>query len=165
MSTAIIYAGHLGSTKKAAEIIAKKLGKTDIYNAADKFLPELESYENVIFGFNVRMNRLNAKTLNKAKKLKKRLYGKKVYSYIVCVREENEDYYMYKAMKKIPGTVKSVCLGGVLNPSCASSLARKVVAQLIEEFRREGKPLPKLDREKAECFADEIINYSVEIYG
>lgn len=165
MATAIIYAGHLGSTKKAAEIIARRLGKTDIYNAEGRALPDLEPYENVIFGCNVRMNRLNSKTVRKAKRLKKQLYGKKVYCYILCCREENEEFYIEKAMRKIPGAIKCVCLGGVLDSSVAPWTTRKVIDSLLEDYRRLGKPAPRLDKEKTERFADEIKNYSVELNG
>lgn len=60
MKTLIVYATKNGTTKKAAEILAERLGGADVKNiACDTF--SLADYDRVLVGSNIRMGTVDRK--------------------------------------------------------------------------------------------------------
>lgn len=61
MKTLIVYATKNGTTKKAAEILAERLGGADVKNiACDTF--SLADYDRVLVGSNIRMGTASGST-------------------------------------------------------------------------------------------------------
>ncbi len=67
---AIIYFGNLGTTAKAATLLAEQLSGCSIYDGTKDFFLDYALCEDLIFGVNVRMGRFNKKFLKFYKKFK-----------------------------------------------------------------------------------------------
>lgn len=158
MKTFILYCGHLGSTAKAAEILAAKLGdETEIIDLTKKPVIDFNKAGKIVFGTNVRMFRLNGLYKKYAKKFLKSKVEIPVYLYIVCAMAEKSADYIAKAEKILNGRCAySVYAGGILDVDAAQGFTKKIVESVKAGYEKESKPLPSINEDALNILAGKI---------
>ena len=157
MKNCFIISGHLGSTYKAAEILANELGGENyLFDTAQGEAPaDFGNFDNLIFGTNVRYLCLNKRFKKWAKKLKNNHSPK--YVYVVGATGKNAAKYIAKAYK-IVGEAKNIrYVGGFLNETGAAGMALNVIRSVKAGLTEDGLPLPKLERKELAKLAAEIV--------
>ncbi|MDE5566638.1 MAG: hypothetical protein K2I77_06595, partial [Anaeroplasmataceae bacterium] len=64
----ILYFGHTGTTKKAADLLAKHFNDVEVLEGAKQLKLDYNKYEQVIVGSNIRAGKLNKEFLKWYKK-------------------------------------------------------------------------------------------------
>lgn len=148
MNNLIVSCGHQGCTKAAARKLAKRLdGHTDIVNARNfKRLPPLDyaSYDNYIFGTNIRFGRLNRKFRKFARRLRRFYDGKPVFCYVCCANSTKAETYKRRATKCLGKRAVTVYAGGRLDEDSATGLLRQFLIWYGFHLAFFKRPLPYL---------------------
>lgn len=155
MKTLILYSGHLGSTRSAAEYLATRLNSAVVMSTADKPKVNFADYDTVVFGTNMRMfrpNKLFKKYAQKAKKSQAL-----TYVFVLGAEENNADKNVEKAKACVNNCKHAVYVGGVLDSTNATGFTKSVIDNIVKQLKTEGKPLPSIDYSKLDEFADKIM--------
>lgn len=154
MKTLILYSGHLGSTRSAAEYLATRLNGAEVMSTADKPKVNFADYDVIVFGTNMRMfrpNKLFKKYASKAKKSKAL-----AYVFVLGAEENNADKNVDKAKAYVNNCKLAVYIGGVLDATNATGFAKSVINNIVSELIAEGKPLPSINYSKLDELAEKI---------
>lgn len=154
MKTLILYSSHLGSTKKAAEYLAKQLNSAEVVSTADKPKVNFADYDVIVFGTNMRMFRLNKMFKKYASKAKKTQANS--YVFVLGADDKNAEKNVEKAKAYVNNCKLAVYIGGVLDATNATGFAKSVIDNIVSELIAEGKPLPSIDYSKLDELADKI---------
>lgn len=151
MKILILYSGHLGSTRSAAEYLATKLNGAEVISTADKPKVNFADYDVIVFGTNMRMFRLNKlfkKYASKAKKSKA-----SAYVFVLGAEENNAENNVEKAKACVNNCKNAVYVGGILDSTNASGFAKSVIDNIVNQLKIDGKPLPSIDNSKLDELA------------
>lgn len=154
MKTLILYSGHLGSTRSAAEYLATRLNGTEVLSTADKPKVNFSDYDVVIFGTNMRMFRLNKMFKKYACRAKNSQANS--YVFVLGADDKNAEKNVEKAKAYVNNCNFAVYIGGVLDATNATGFAKSVIDNIISELNAEGKPLPSINYSKLDELADRI---------
>lgn len=153
---AIIYFGNLGTTAKAATLLGEKLTGCSIYDGTKKFFLDYSLCEELIFGVNIRMGKLNRKFVKFYKKLKKQNINCSMNAFLIGADFNKRSTYLSQMEELLPEDARISFFGGDLNLENAKGLSRKVISACIEDFEKKQLPLPSLSLDAIEAFADRI---------
>lgn len=159
MKAAIIYAGHFGTTKKAAEILSSQLNMESVLIDANGGVHEsdISDYGTIIFGSNIRMLMLNKHFRKVAKSLKKSLEFKTVYGYIIGLDATKADKYIVSFKRRLPQTKHVVFAGGALSKA-PKGFTRNIIESVSDSLRKEGKQPPTILEDNLTELANVINN-------
>ncbi|MDE6584750.1 MAG: flavodoxin domain-containing protein [Anaeroplasmataceae bacterium] len=152
----ILYFGHTGTTKKASELLAKSLEDTVVIDGMKKSKIDFSAYEEIIFGINIRMGKLNKKFVSFYKKLSKQHLNLKVHAFLIAADKNQRTKYMNLVRAILPEDAYIGFFGGELDPTRAKGLARAVIVNCINQLLEQNLPLPSIDMEAIEDFVDHI---------
>lgn len=156
MKTLIIASGHCGTTLKAAEKLKDKIGNADIFDTNDKNVKtDFSSYDNFVFGSNIRMFMLNFRFSKWAKKLKKYYKTKNVYGYLIGAMENNETA-LKKFSKKLQNNKGTVFAWGEFAVHMSKGQTQKMYADMKVDCEKKGKELPHIKEEELDRLANLI---------
>lgn len=151
MKTLILYSGHLGSTRSAAEYLATRLNGAEVMSTADKPKVNFADYDVIVFGTNMRMfrsNKLFKKYASKAKKVQANNYV-----FVLGAEENNADKNVEKAKIYVNNCKHAVYVGGILDSANAKGFAKSVIDNIVNQLKIDGKPLPSIDYSKLDELA------------
>lgn len=154
MKTLIMYSGHLGSTRSAAEYLATRLNGAEVMSTADKPKVNFADYDTVVFGTNMRMFRLNKLFKKHAARAKKSRANS--YVFVLGADDKNAEKNVEKAKAYVNNCKSAVYVGGVLDSTNATGFAKSVIDNIVSELNAEGKPLPSINYSKLDELADKI---------
>lgn len=154
MKILILYSGHLGSTKKAAEYLASKLNGAEVMSTADKPKVNFDDYDVFVFGTNMRMFRLNKLFKKYASRAKKSHAS--TYVFVLGAEENNADKNVEKAKACVNNCKLAVYVGGVLDSTNAKGFTKSVIDNIVSQLKADGKSLPSIDYSKLDELADKI---------
>lgn len=154
MKSLILYSGHLGSTRSAAEYLAKQLNGAEVVSTAEKPKVNFADYDVIIFGTNMRMFRLNKMFKKYASKAKKSQANS--YVFVLGADDKNAEKNVEKAKAYVNNCKLAIYIGGVLDATNATGLAKSVIDNIVSELNAEGKPLPSINYSKLDELADKI---------
>lgn len=154
MKTLIMYSGHLGSTRSAAEYLATRLNGAEVMSTADKPKVNFADYDTVVFGTNMRMFRLNKLFKKYAARAKKSRANS--YVFVLGADDKNAEKNVEKAKAYVNNCKSAVYVGGVLDSTNATGFAKSVIDNIVSELNAEGKPLPIINYSKLDELADKI---------
>lgn len=154
MKALILYSGHLGSTRKAAEYLASRLSGAEVVSTAEKQKVNFADYDVVVFGTNMRMFRLNKMFKKYASKAKKSQANS--YVFVLGADDKNAEKNVEKARIYVNNCKLSVYIGGVLDSTNAKGFAKSVIDNIVSELNAEGKPLPSINYSKLDELAEKI---------
>lgn len=155
MKILILYSGHLGSTKSAAEYLATRLNGANVMSTADKPKVNFADYDVIVFGTNMRMFRLNKHFKKYASKAKKSQASG--YVFVLGADDINAEKNAEKARNYVNNCKHAVYVGGVLDSTKATGFAKSVIDNIVNQLKSDGKPLPNIDYSKLDELADTII--------
>lgn len=157
MKTIIIVSGHCGTTLKAAQMIAKKIGGADIFDTKEENTSfDFSSYDTFIFGSNMRMFMLNGRFKKWAGKLKKQYKQKNVYGYLIgCM--ENNDKALSKLSKNLPGNKGVVYAWGEFVTEGVSGQTAGMYENMKKDSIDKGKELPHIREEELDKLANLVM--------
>lgn len=154
MKALILYSGHLGSTRKAAEYLASRLSGAEVVSTAEKPKVNFGDYDVVVFGTNMRMFRLNKMFKKYASKAKKSQANS--YVFVLGADDKNAEKNVEKAKAYVNNCNFAVYIGGVLDSTNATGFAKSVIDNIVSELNAEGKPLPSINFSKLDELAEKI---------
>ncbi|MDE5714944.1 MAG: hypothetical protein K2I42_02320 [Anaeroplasmataceae bacterium] len=160
---AIIYFGHLGSTRKAGEYLKNLLKDTDIFDGNSIKKVDFSPYDTLILGINVRMGKLNKKFIKFIKKLQKRNSSIETHAYIVAADKNLKSTYIHMARGYLSTNSYVIYAGGELDSSNAKGLSKAVIEHCIAQFKAEDLELPTLDFNSLDAFAIELEEKKIPI--
>lgn len=155
MKTLILYSGHLGSTRSAAEYLATRLNGAEVMSTADKPKVNFADYDVIVFGTNMRMfrpNKLFKKYASKTKKSKA-----SAYVFVLGADENNAENNVGKAKACVINCKHAVYVGGILDSTNAKGFAKSVIDNIVNQLKTDGKPLPSIDYSKLDELAEKIM--------
>lgn len=155
MKTLILYSGHLGSTRSAAEYLATRLNGAEVMSTADKPKVNFADYDVIVFGTNMRMFRLNKLFKKYASKAKKSQASAHVF--VLGADDINAEKNAEKARNYVNNCKLAVYVGGVLDSTKATGFAKSVIDNIVSQLKADGKPLPSIDYSKLDELAEKII--------
>lgn len=158
MKTAIVYATKYGSTKKAAEIIADKLGNCTLFDI--HALPEsLESYDCIILGSPVHMGVLQRDIRAFALGQIRFLLTKKLAFFICCAFPENEATYFNNNIPSqlLQHAAACAALGGEMERNRLKGMDRLVARMVLKADHAKGVLHTfSLQDDKINAFVDKL---------
>ncbi len=140
----ILYFGHTGTTKKAAEYLADQLTDVEIKDGTKCSIMDLQSYDSLIIGVNVRMDKFNKAFMKFFKKMKKNGINLPIYAFIVAADATKKGKYIANMEEVLPENSLIKFVGGELNPDYAKGLSRKVILLCRKELQDRNLELPTL---------------------
>lgn len=140
----ILYFGHTGTTKKAAEYLADKLTDVEIKDGTKFSIMDLQSYDSLIVGVNVRMSKLNKSFMKFCKKMNKKGISLPISAFIVAADATKKGQYISDMEEVLPENSLIKFVGGELNPDHAKGLSRKVILLCRKELQNRNLELPTL---------------------
>lgn len=155
MKTLILYSGHLGSTRSAAEYLATRLNGAEVMSTADKPKINFADYDVIVFGTNMRMFRPNKLFKKYAAKAKKSQAS--AYVFVLGAEENNADKNVEKAKACVNNCKHAVYVGGVLDSTNATGFTKSVIDNIVNQLKVEGKPLPSINYSKLDELAEKIM--------
>lgn len=155
MKTLILYSGHLGSTRSAAEYLATRLNGAEVMSTADKPKVNFADYDVIVFGTNMRMFRLNKLFKKYASKAKKSQAS--AYVFVLGADKNNADKNVDKVKTYVNNCKHAVYVGGILDSTNASGFAKSVIDNIVNQLKIDGKPLPSIDYSKLDELAEKIM--------
>ncbi len=150
----ILYFGHTGTTKKAAELLKEQIENSVCYDGKKKNKLDYTQYDHIIFGTNVRMGKLNKKFIKVYNKLKKRNLNCNFSGFVVAADANQRGAYMTAMQKILPEDAFVGFFGGEFNPTQAKGLSKAILLSCIENFQKQNLPLPKLNLEAIQYFSE-----------
>lgn len=172
MKTLILYSGHLGSTRSAAEYLATRMSGAEVMSTADKPKVNFADYDVIVFGTNMRMfrpNKLFKKYASKAKKSLANTYRLMIgaeepkknqvnnYVFVLGADDNNAEKNAEKARNYVNNCKYAVYVGGILDSTNATGFAKSVIDNIVNQLKIDGKPLPSIDYSKLDELADTIM--------
>lgn len=158
MKTAIVYATKYGSTKKAAEKIAGKLGDCTLFDI--HALPEsLDEYDCIILGSYVHMGVLQRDIRAFALGQIRFLMTKKLALFVCCAFLENEETYFNNNIppQLLKHAVACAALGGELDRSRLKGMDRLVARMVLKADHAKGVLHTfSLHDDKIKAFVDKL---------
>lgn len=155
MKILILYSGHLGSTRSAAEYLATKLNGAEVMSTADKPKVNFADYDVIVFGTNMRMFRLNKLFKKYAGRAKKSQASG--YVFVLGADDINAEKNAEKARNYVNNCKLAVYVGGVLDSTNATGFAKSVIDNIVNQLKIDGKPLPSIDYSKLDELANTIM--------
>lgn len=140
----ILYFGHTGTTKKAAEYLADKLDDVEVVDGTKFSIIDLQSYESLIVGVNVRQGKLNKSFMKFYKKMNKKGITLPISAFIVAADATRKGQYISKMEEVLPEDSFVKFVGGELNPDNAKGLSKKVILLCRKELQDRNLELPTL---------------------
>lgn len=131
MKTLIVYATKNGTTKKAAEILAERLGGADVKNiACDTF--SLADYDRVLVGSNIRMGTVDRKIRAFLLSQIAILLQKELGLFLCCCFPKQEKAYFESNVpaQLLTHAKAAAALGGELDRTALKG-ADKLVAKMV----------------------------------
>lgn len=139
MKTAIIYASKSGATKKAAELLQKKIENADLINIRfDKIA--MAGYDNIIIGSFVRMGMFD-KAIRKFLIKNESVFVEKQIAFFMCgVLPQNTSEYWKKNVpdQLLKKAVITSHFGGELYPERLRGMDRRIANMVLREDREKG---------------------------
>ena len=152
----ILYFGHTGTTKKAAEILKEKLQDAEIFDGTKKLMKDFSRYDMIIFGTNIHMERPHKHFIKKLKKLKKKNLTIPFHGFVLSANSSEKIKYMNKVKELLGDESYIGYFGGELNPDHAKGITRLVIQACIQKLAEDDLPLPKLDELAIQDFVDNL---------
>ncbi len=154
--TLILYFGHYGSTKKAAELLASYLQDAVLVDGMKEKVDNISNYERIILGTNIRVGKPNKVFRKWCKKNFSELKDKKVSAFVIAADGTKQGAYRNQIASLLPNVHLISYFGGELNPEPAKGICRKIIQNCIEELKKEDLELPSLHRNQIIDFANQI---------
>lgn len=157
MRNLIIVSGHCGTTLKAAQLLANKIGGADIFDTsgnADGI--DFSAYDNYIFGSNVRMFMLNPRFKKWSGRLRKFYRNKRVYGYLIGCMEQN-DRLLSKFANKLAGNSGTVYAGGEFVEGDAAGKFAGMYSNMKNDCLQKGDALPYIREAELDKLAEAIL--------
>lgn len=154
--TLILYFGHYGSTKNAAELLSSYLQDSVLVDGMKEKKVNISTYERIVLGTNIRVGKPNKIFRKWCKKNIDQLKDKKVSVFVIAADGTKEGAYRNQISSLLPNVEQISYFGGELNPEPAKGIYRKVIQSCIEELKKEDLELPSLHRTQIIEFANQI---------
>lgn len=157
-STLIIYGTKFNSTKKVAELINEKIPNSIIMdNREFRKLKNLHDYSQIIIGTNITMGAFHGSIKKFIRKHHKSLLNKTVYGFILGSNLNMASKYEAK-LQKITNA-KQVCfVGGIIDPSLAKGLYKKMMESVLLSLKENNLPVPSINYTVLYNFINKINN-------
>jgi menaquinone-dependent protoporphyrinogen IX oxidase len=156
MKTLIIYGTKFDSTKAVAEQIAKRLENVTLLNSKNfRTIKSIQEFDQIVIGTNVMMGMFNGNIKRFSRKFNKILATKEVYGFVLGSNQAMAEQYTTK-LKKITNAKHTVFLGGVIDPSKAKGLYKKMMENVLLSFKENNQPIPTIDQNSLEEFINII---------
>lgn len=140
METIIVYATKNGTTKKAAEMLAAKLGECDVVDIAKQSF-DLAKYDTVIIGSNIRMGTVDKKISMLMLRFIKVLVEKKVAVFLCnCFEENTKEYITHNVPPQLlEKLITYQSFGGELDMNALHGTDKLVAKMVTKAERQTGK--------------------------
>lgn len=152
----IIYFTKTNTTKKVAYLLADKIGCCDVVDGTKISNIDLSSYDSIIIGTYIRINKPNKKFIRLIKKLKGRSI--KINCFLISANKYKKNEYITSVYKYLSEASLVSYFGGELNTTEARGLTKIVLEACIKDFKDKSLSLPALDLLEIEFFAEKIKN-------
>ncbi|HNZ50254.1 MAG TPA: flavodoxin domain-containing protein [Bacilli bacterium] len=155
-NTLIIYGTKFNSTKKVAEIIKDKTPNSTIMSKLEfRKLKNLNDYSRIIIGTNVIMGTFNGAIKKFIRKHHKVLITKTVYGFILGSNIAMAAKYEAK-LQKITNAKQVVFVGGIINPTLAKGLYKKMMEGVLLSLKENKQPVPSINYSMLNQFINRI---------
>lgn len=134
MKILIAYATKNGTTRECAELLAKQLKNHEIellrVGKDGEAVPEIDGYDVVIFGSNVRMAKIDRELSEYLKKNEDKITGVRHAFFLCCGFIDCFEDYLYKNISEtlIESAETVACFGGSLDKHKARGFDRFVIS-------------------------------------
>ncbi|MGD9604883.1 MAG: flavodoxin domain-containing protein [Bacilli bacterium] len=156
ISTLIIYGTKFNATKKVAETIQEKTPNSVIMNNKEfRKLKNLENFDKIIIGTNIIMGMFNGGIKKFIRKHHKCLVNKTVYGFILGSNKQMAPQYEIK-LKKITHAQEVVFMGGIIDPTLAKGLYKKMMESVLISLKENNEPVPSIDYSALNSFINKI---------
>jgi menaquinone-dependent protoporphyrinogen oxidase len=157
MNTLIVYVSKTGVTEKCAGMLEQKLKGVKLVNLAYEN-PDIQNYDLIIVGSNIRFGRISAKVRSFINKNKTELLNKKVGYYICCgFADESNKYFEENISKELlDNAVCYDCFGGEMNLEKQTGFD-KLVIKLVNKVIKE-KIESKILTERINKFVERVFS-------
>jgi menaquinone-dependent protoporphyrinogen oxidase len=157
MKTLIAYAGHTGTTKFCAEQLAAQLPSTILVDlSAEKNVPDLDAYDLVIIGSNVRIGMFH-KAVRRLLKEQQAALSQKQTAFFICHALPEGIEEIIRA--NVPEALRDSALridsfGGQLDMDKLKGASRLIAKMAANASSAEGAPV--IHTERIEAFAQAL---------
>lgn len=154
----IVYASKNGTTEKCAYKLANILKLVEVVNLNSTYNIDLDDYETIIIGSNIRMKSFSKRVKKFIKDNRVILLNKKVAYFICCAYQENKGQYFDTNIPKdlLEKAIIYDTFGGEI-PINKCNLFDKM---LIKSFNDKQKNEVKINQDNIKTFAQIIISYN-----
>lgn len=157
----ILYFGHTGTTKKAAELLAKHFTDVEVLEGSRQLKLDYNKYSQIIVGSNIRAGKLNKSFLKWYKKEGKQLKVP-MSAYIVGADATQRGSYIASMEKVLNQYAIIRFVGGELDPTRAKGIFKKIIENCLIALENKNLEAPKLSIEEIDLLAEEVQNKKVE---
>lgn len=171
MKIIIMYATKYGTTRTCAELLSKCLKNQDVtlmhIGKGGQKIPDISDYDIVVFGSNVRMNKIDGELSEYLKKNKDMLIKRKCAYFLCCGFTDCFEDYLYKNIPEelIESSLSVSCFGGRIDPSAARGMDKLILSAVRSNILgggqngqgREDISLPTVMENNISQFADRIL--------
>ncbi|MDE6013434.1 MAG: hypothetical protein K2G50_00665 [Anaeroplasmataceae bacterium] len=158
----ILYFGHTGTTKKAADLLAKHFNDVEVLEGAKQLKLDYNKYNQIIVGSNIRAGKLNKAFLKWYKKEGKHL-KMPISAYIVGADASQRGSYIASMEKVLKQYAIIRFVGGELDPTRAKGIFKKIIENCLIALENKNLEAPKLLMEEIDLLAEEVQNKKVEL--
>lgn len=149
MTIKIVPFGDMGSTEKAAEILAENIEGAVICGS----LGEATDSDILVVGVNIHFGKFNKRFVKEFKKIG---ITSPVYIYLVGAQIEKQEEMTDKMRALIPDALGIKYVWGELKTEGARGLKKFAIQSFIDGRRKDGLPKPKLLDKVIKAFAHDI---------
>lgn len=152
----ILYFGHTGTTKKAAELLKENLEDAYLADGTKKLKLDYSAVDMIIFGTNIHMEKPHKALIKMLKKLKKKNLSIPYHGFVVAANQSEKIKYMHMLKELLGEEAWIGFFGGELNPEGAKGITRLVIQSCIQKLVEQDLSLPSLDELAIKSFAEAI---------
>ncbi len=160
MKTLIAYAGKAGTTKRAAELLAKEFGNVDLCDLC-KEQTDPGRYDLVIIGSAVRYGRVHKAVRTYLVKNWEVLKEKRKALFLcnAAMEQALRILQMNYSPELLNGCIAAESFGGTMDPECFrgfDKLVAKMYGRRLRKARGMDAPMPSLSEERIKEFAGRV---------
>lgn len=152
----IVYASKYGSTEKCAYKLANILKLVEVVNLNSAYNIDLDDYDTIIIGGNIKMGILSKKVKKFIKENKEKLLTKNTAYFMCCGFRENKGQYFQANIPKdlLESAITYDVFGGELNINKCNSIDKMIIKGIKADTNN-----IKLDQNAIKSFAKTILLY------
>lgn len=171
MKIVIMYATKYGTTRRCAELLSNNLKNQEVtllhIGRGGQKIPDISCYDIVVFGSNIRMNKIDRELSEYLKKNQDMLLQMRCAYFLCCGFTDCFEDYLYKNIPErlIENSPSVACFGGRIDPSAARGFDKFILSAARSNILGGGQngqgrddiSLPTIMEGNISQFADRIL--------